>query len=185
MLQRWSRGGRAVTRRNARRARGGELVGWRDLLQRSQRRLDELRIVVPDPFDLDEFVGEVERVHGRPLELGTFRLLPGHECGYVIHFPQRTHDRVTFLRGIGDFSTNNNAVHELAHLIWGHSGRQVGVSAESINVSEVRTPQLLEDEADALAAVILGRGLWGSPPPGYAARHVAALAAGRVNEAFG
>src|SRR5690349_6085830 len=192
-MSRWLRRGLLVPGWTSRRQpRGSSPAGWRDLLDLGQRRLDELGIAVPDPseFDLDLFVDQVvQRVRGgRPLELTEFRRPPGEttECGYTVLFRERSYDLVCYQAGFSDRARVHNAVHELAHLIHGHPGTVLTIGA--IDRSEITSSQRFEDEADALAAVVLGR--WDSsartpePPRGFAARQLAALVAARVDEAF-
>lgn len=157
---------------------------WNGLLARSRRALDELGLVVPEPFDLDAFVAEVERVRGRRLLLRKFRITPDRttHCGYVVLLPRRDYDVVCYLDALSARSTVHNAVHELAHLLLGHSGVRVGVSAAAGAALATAGPE--ESEADALAAVVLGH--WDARPPArWPSPAGTALAAARAREAFG
>lgn len=154
---------------------------WGALLRRIERRLAELGVEIPARFDLDEFVAELERARGRPIVLHVFRQAPGADtvCGYTIMWP--AYDAVCYQESLSDRSSTHYAVHEIGHLVLNHrSGLGPGWSATTPTAG---MDPVEESEADAFAAVVLGR--WDAPPPpDWSAWWALERTAARVHDAF-
>jgi hypothetical protein len=120
---------------------------WAWLLDAAQRRLDDLAVVVPNPFDLQVFTATVaDRLDVR------IRLVPVRMSGFDgsacmgAHFREgRTH-YCTFVTGMSAMHALHNGCHEVSHVVWGHKGTLGGP------VDRDR-----EDEAEAMATVLLRR----------------------------
>lgn len=173
---------------------------WPELLQSCAARLHELGVSAPDPFDLDEFVDHLCDLRGgRKIQLWPFWLPPGGEtvCGrsIVLH----GYDVVYYAHGLSQLATMHNAVHELAHLILGHnsvvgltrSGPEAALAPDAeleraladSGIALDDDPDQAEREAEATAAVLLGR--WDEPAPRpWAARSALRLGAGRLADAL-
>jgi hypothetical protein len=161
-----SRGGPGAFARSARRAltqsHREAPRSWRDLVDRSAQRLGELGISAPVPFDLDRFSRRLGQLRGRQIVLTPISVRPGPAtvCGYCLVLADRDH--VFYARSASPLHTVHNAVHELAHLALGHASLPRPATADH--------PARCEDEADAAAAVLLGR--WQRPAAGSWVRHV-------------
>jgi hypothetical protein len=91
-----------------------------DLRRRCERQLRA--VPIPDPFDLDAFCAEVAGWRGRPLRR---RPVPGLSasapCGVWIATDQADH--VFYDPGTSPLHAEHIVLHELAHIISGHGGR--------------------------------------------------------------
>lgn len=117
---------------------------WPRLLDAARRRLAELALPVPDPFDLDVFAADVANrlglhIRTQPVEMSSF---DGTACLGSTYLVGRTH-YVFYVTGMSRVHSLHNAVHEFGHLLGGHRGVQGAGSAEA--------------EADAMATVVLSR----------------------------
>ncbi len=139
---------------------------WVDLLDRSAHRLDELGITAPAPFDLERFIRQLRELRGREIVLTPIEVRPDAVtvCGYCLTLAEWDH--VFYAQSRSRLHRTHNAVHELAHLVLGHRS----VSPLARPGAAATGPALLgpaeelpgysdrcEDEADAVAAVLLGR----------------------------
>lgn len=117
---------------------------WPCLLDAARRRLAELALPVPDPFDLDVFAADVAdrlglRIRLQPVQMSSF---DGMACLGSTHLEGRTH-YVFYVTGTSRVHSLHIAVHEFGHLLWGHRG--------------VQGAGLAEAQADAMATVVLSR----------------------------
>jgi hypothetical protein len=174
---------RTLTQRHHRAPRS-----WLDLVDRSAQELGELGISAPVPFDLDRFSRRLGQLRGRQIVLTPIAVRPGPAtvCGYCLTLTDRDH--VFYARTGSPLHTLHNAVHELAHLALGHASvaplPRPGTGHDSrLGPAAADCSTRCEDEADAAAAVLLGR--WQHPAPVSRAR-CAALGRGpaRLADAF-
>jgi hypothetical protein len=146
---------------------------------RSERRLRGIR--VPRPFDLDAFCAELAAGRGRPL---IRRPVPGLSadapCGLWIATDKADH--VFYDPGTSTLHAEHIVLHELAHMICGHSGADGAFARLFPDLDPVTVRRVLgrvsytceqEREAEMVASLIRGRS---APPPGTP---------GRVADAFG
>ncbi len=117
---------------------------WSRLLAAARRRLAELALPVPDPFDLRQFTAAAAerlgiRIRLVPVEMSSF---DGGACHGMACLEGRTH-YVFFVAGMSRVHSLHIAVHEVGHLLWRHR--------------RVRGDGLAEAEADAMATVVLSR----------------------------
>ncbi|MFC7277856.1 hypothetical protein ACFQS1_28035 [Paractinoplanes rhizophilus] len=146
---------------------------------RSERRLRGIR--VPRPFDLDAFCAEVAASRGRPL---IRRPIPGLSaeapCGMWIATGQADH--VFYDPGTSPLHAEHIVLHELAHILCGHTGSAGALARLFPDLDAATVSQVLgrvsytceqEREAEMVASLIRGRA---APPPGTI---------GRVAGAFG
>jgi hypothetical protein len=151
---------------------------WLDLVDRSAQRLAELGLTAPVPFDLDRFSRQLVQLRGRQIVLTpiSVRAHSATVCGYCLALADRDH--VFYTRSRSPLHSMHNAVHELAHLALGHGsvapldGRDPGDDPERagwLGLATVGYSERCEDEADATAAVLLGR--WQRPAPRSWVRH--------------
>lgn len=130
--------------------------------------------MVPEPFSLDDLVRQLERRNGRPVVL-TPVSVPADGvtvCGKCLRFSH--YDHVFYAETLSPLHGTHNAVHEIAHLIlehravaplaWsaldpGQHGDSDGVEAvmASLGVTGAGYAETAEHEADAMAAVLLGK----------------------------
>jgi hypothetical protein len=122
---------------------------------------------IPVPFDLGDFAARLERQRDRPIRLRPFTSGPGMPCGLWIGTTEA--DYVYYEQGTTPFHISFIALHEIAHMLLGHSGspaRQglARLVAPGVHPSLVRlilsrsaytTPE--EREAETLASRILDR----------------------------
>jgi hypothetical protein len=174
---------RVLTQRHRRTPRS-----WVDLVDRCAQRLDELGISAPVPFDLDRFSGQLGEMRGRQIVLTpiSIRANSATVCGYCLVLADRDH--VFYARSRSALHSMHNAVHELAHLALGHSSvaplAHPGSGPDSrVALADADYSTRCEDEADATAAVLLGR--WQRAAPRSWVRH-SALGRGpaRLADAF-
>ena len=146
---------------------------------RSERRLRGIR--VPRPFDLDAFCAEVAARRGRPL---IRRPVPGLStdapCGLWIATERADH--VFYDPGTSTLHAEHIVLHELAHILCGHSGSDGAFAQLFPDLDPATVRRVLgrasytceqEREAEMVASLIRGRS---SSSPGML---------GRVADAFG
>jgi hypothetical protein len=187
-----SRGGPGAFTRGSRRAltqrhrRGAQ--SWLDLVDRTALKLGELGISAPVPFDLDRFSRQLVQLRGRQIVLTPISVRPGPAtvCGYCLTLADRDH--VFYARSESPLHTLHNAVHELAHLALGHASvaplPRPGAGHDGrLAPATADCSTRCEDEADAAAAVLLGR--WQHPAPvGRARRAAPGREPARLADAF-
>jgi hypothetical protein len=150
------------------------------LRRRSERRLRGIRI--PNPFDLDAFCDEVAARRGRPL---IRRPVPGLSaeapCGLWIGTASADH--VFYDPGTSPLHAEHIVLHELAHILSGHSGADGAMARLFPDLDPATVSRVLgrvsytnaqEREAEMMASLIRGRS---ARPPG--------TTPGRVADAFG
>lgn len=152
---------------------------WLDLLDRSARRLDDLGVTAPVPFDLEQLSGQLMQLRGRQIVLTPISVRPDSAtvCGYCLTLADRDH--VFYTRVRSPLHSAHNAVHELAHLALGHGSVGPLTGQDPAQCSDQATGWLglastgyserCEDEADAAAAVLLGHRR--RPAPRSGVRH--------------
>jgi hypothetical protein len=162
---------------------------WLDLVDRSAQRLAELGISAPVPFDLDRFSRQLVQLRGRQIVLTpiSVRADSATVCGYCLALADWDH--VFYARSRSPLHSMHNAVHELAHLALGHTSvaplPRPGSGPDSwLGLATADYSTRCEDEADAAAAVLLGR--WQRPASRSWVRH-STLGRGpaRLADAFG
>jgi hypothetical protein len=150
------------------------------LRRRCEERLRGIRI--PSPFDLDAFCAEVEVRRGRPL---IRRPVPGLSaqapCGLWIGTAEADH--VFFDPGTSPLHAEHIVLHELAHILSGHSGADGTFARLFPDLDPATVSRVLgrvsytteqEREAEMMASLIRGRS---APAP--------RTRFGRVADAFG
>ena len=101
------------------------------LRRRCARRLRG--IDVPDPFDLDLFCAGLAVSRGRPLHrrplpsLASPRPVPGAPCGLWLGLPGA--DYVFFDPGTSPLHAEHIVLHEIAHILCGHTAGPTGSAA--------------------------------------------------------
>jgi hypothetical protein len=111
--------------------------------------LQELEM--PVPFDLCQFVSELERQRRRPILLRPFSFEPGCPCGLWISTAEV--DYIYHEAGTTPFHATHIAVHEIAHMLLGH---------EHTAAWEQFIKLLAPDVDQALIKLILGRSAYAS-----------------------
>jgi len=151
------------------------------LRRRCERRLRGIRI--PNPFDLDAFCAEVEARRGRPLlRRPVPGLSSGAPCGLWIGTDEADH--VFYDPGTSPLHAEHIVLHEVAHILMGHTLSRLGVRAELFPdldpatvtrvLGRVSYTTAQEREAEMMASLIRGR--FGRAPR---------TTLGRVADAFG
>ena len=133
------------------------------LRRRCERRLRGIRI--PHPFDLNAFCGELADRRGRPLHL---RPVPGLSsdapCGLWIGTTRADH--VFYDPGTSPLHAEHIVLHELAHILCGHSGGDAAMSRLFPDLDPAAVGRVLgrvsytseqEREAEMMASLIRGR----------------------------
>nr|WP_296064373.1 hypothetical protein [uncultured Actinoplanes sp.] len=146
------------------------------LRRRCEARLRGLRI--PSPFDLDAFCDEVAARRGRPL---VRQAVPGLSaeapCGLWVGTGRADH--VFYDPGTSPLHAEHIVLHELAHILSGHSGRDAGLARLFPDLDPATVRRVLgrvsyttaqEREAEMMASLIRGRP---APPPGTTLGRVA------------
>jgi hypothetical protein len=152
------------------------------LRHRSEQRLRGIR--VPAPFDLDAFCGEVAARRGRPLIRRPVAGLSAEApCGLWIATDKADH--VFYDPGTSPLHAEHIVLHELAHILSGHSGVDGSIAKLFPDLDPATVRRVLgrvsyttaqEREAEMMASLIRGRS-------SRAARHTTTLA--RFADAFG
>jgi hypothetical protein len=150
------------------------------LRRRCEERLRGIRI--PSPFNLDAFCAEVESRRGRPL---IRRPVPGLNaaapCGLWIGTTAADH--VFYDPGTSPLHAEHIVLHELAHILSGHSGADGALAQLFPDLDPATVSRVLgrvgytteqEREAEMMASLIRGRS---ARPPG--------TRFGRLADAFG
>jgi hypothetical protein len=133
------------------------------LRRRCEARLRGIRI--PSPFHLDVFCAEVEKRRGRPL---IRRPVPGLSaeapCGLWIG--TATADHVFHDPGTSPLHAEHIVLHELAHILSGHSGGDGSLARLFPDLDPATVSRVLgrvsytteqEREAEMMASLIRGR----------------------------
>ncbi|MBL7259142.1 hypothetical protein JKJ07_32985 [Actinoplanes sp. LDG1-01] len=145
--------------------------------RRCEARLRGIR--VPDPFDLDEFCAQVSARRGRPL---IRQAVPGLSdeapCGLWIGTERADH--VFFDPGTSPLHAEHIVLHELSHILCGHSGSDAALGTLFPDLEPAAVRQMLgektmlgrarytdeqEREAEMMASLIRGRSARPSPTP--------------------
>ncbi|AVT31850.1 hypothetical protein C6361_22935 [Plantactinospora sp. BC1] len=164
----------AIWRQHAARRNGGPMT-----LRQVRRRCEQLArgIRVPDPFDLDTFIGDFGADRGRPVHLIAFDLPPGAPCGLCVSTDAA--DYLVVTSAATGVQRVHIALHELAHLLLEHrlhllddvqGSRQLfrhldpGVVRAMFARTNYSSQE--EQEAETLASLLGQRaGLWRPPAP--------------------
>jgi hypothetical protein len=146
---------------------------WRQLRKRSEELLEGL--VVPDPFDLDEFAAAVGRRRGKPIRVvdvspsrGELLTVGGGGatmCGLLLQFAG---EDIIVVEARDWVHRVHVGLHEIAHLECGHLGRHPPMSAlrlfPDLDESMVRGvfgrtgySEVQEREAEGLASLLSAR----------------------------
>lgn len=146
------------------------------LRRRCEARLRGIRI--PSPFDLDAFCAELAGRRGRPL---LRHAVPGLSadapCGLWVGTDRADH--VFYDPGTSPLHAEHIVLHELAHILSGHSGADAGLSSLFPDLDPATVRRVLgrvgyttaqEREAEMIASLIRGR-----PPRAAAGRLAGAL----------
>ncbi|MGX6607919.1 hypothetical protein ACWKSP_38210 [Micromonosporaceae bacterium Da 78-11] len=138
------------------------------LRRRCERRLRGIR--VPGPFDLDAFCAEVAARRGRPLHrLPVPGLSSGAPCGLWVGTDRADH--VFYDPGTSPLHAEHIVLHELAHILSGHSGGDGALAGLFPDLDPATVSRALgrtgysteqEREAEMMASLIRGRS---GPPP--------------------
>ena len=142
-------------------------LSWLDLLDQSAGKLNELGVTAPTPFDLETFLRQLIHLRGRQIVLTPIAVRADSTtvCGYCLKLARWDH--VFYTRSRSPLHRTHNAVHELAHLVLGH--RSVAPLARPdpypadqpsdgwLGMADGSYSKRCEDEADAAAAILLGR----------------------------
>src|SRR3569833_1034021 len=129
------------------------------LRRRCERRLRGVRI--PQPFDLDAFCLEVESRRGRRLLRRAVPGLSSHApCGVWIG--TRDADHVFYDPGTSPLHAEHIVLHELAHILSGHSSPEAllpGLAPAVVTrvLGRVGYSTEQEREAEMMASLIRGR----------------------------
>jgi hypothetical protein len=136
------------------------MVGLR---RRCERRLRGIRI--PSPFDLETFCAEVEARRGRPLiRRPVAGLSASAPCGLWIGTPAADH--VFYDPGTSPLHAEHIVLHELAHILSGHSGTDGALARLFPDLDPATVSRVLgrasytsaqEREAEMMASLIRGR----------------------------
>ena len=133
------------------------------LRRRSEKRLRGIRI--PNPFDLDAFCAEVSARRGRPLIRESVPGLSAEApCGLWIGTDRA--DYVFYDPGTSPLHAEHIVLHELAHILCGHSGGDAAMSRLFPDLDPAAVGRVLgrvsytseqEREAEMMASLIRGR----------------------------
>lgn len=140
-------------------------LSWLDLLDQSAQKLNDLGIHVPAPFDMDRFLKHLMQLRGREIVLTPISVRADSTtvCGYCLTLARWDH--VFYNQSRSPLHRTHNAVHELAHLMLGHrsvapltlAGRTASEQPGRLGTTDAGYSERAEDEADAAAAILLGR----------------------------
>lgn len=143
-------------------------LSWLDLLDESASKLNALGVTAPTPFDLETFLRQLMQLRGRQIVLTPISVRADSTtvCGYCLKLARWDH--VFYTQSRSPLHRTHNAVHELAHLVLGHSsvgpltGPVPALAADQLQPSWLGLAaagysERCEDEADAAAAILLGR----------------------------
>src|SRR3954451_1373115 len=143
--------------------RAGSLTAMEGLRRRCERRLRGIRI--PEPFDLDAFCAEVAHRRNRPLHRTAVPgLRSGAPCGLWIG--TATADHVFYDPGTSPLHAEHIVLHELAHILSGHSGADGALARLFPDLDPGTVHRVLgrvsyttaqEREAEMMASLIRGR----------------------------
>jgi hypothetical protein len=133
------------------------------LRRRCEARLRGIRI--PSPFDLDAFCAELAEQRGRPL---LRHAVPGLSadapCGLWVGTDRADH--VFYDPGTSPLHAEHIVLHELAHILSGHSGADAGLTTLFPDLDPATVRRVLgrvgyttaqEREAEMIASLIRGR----------------------------
>ena len=133
------------------------------LRRRCEARLRGIRI--PSPFDLDAFCAEVELRRGRPLIRRPVAGLSAEApCGLWIGTANADH--VFYDPGTSPLHAEHIVLHELAHILSGHSGGEGALARLFPDLDPATVTRVLgrvsyttaqEREAEMMASLIRGR----------------------------
>jgi hypothetical protein len=136
-------------------------MSWVDLLDHSAQKLNDLGVQVPAPFHLEQFLEHLVQLRGRQIVLTPISVRADSTtvCGYCLTLARWDH--VFYTQSRSPLHRTHNAVHELAHLVLGHRSVAplTGAADRSswLGLADTGYSERAEDEADAAAAVLLGR----------------------------
>jgi hypothetical protein len=145
---------------------------------------------IPSPFDLDVLLARVAAGRGRMIYLHSFVSGPGIPCGLWLGTAKADH--IFTEAGTSPWHRTQIAVHELAHMLLGHSSTGDGALRLASMVAPDVSPALIrmflgrsvfltaeERDAETLASLVLSRA---SARP---AARPAGYGAGRLQAAWG
>lgn len=131
-----------------------------------QRIVDQL--VLPDPFDVTEFIGALARARGRPIELVPVSSQLDAPCGVLITTDRA--DYIVYATDTTPLHQQHILLHEAAHVICGHYKTAVAAPAAARVLLPNLPPALIqralgrsvytepqEQEAELVASLILTR----------------------------
>jgi hypothetical protein len=120
---------------------------------------------IPSPFDLDAFCDEVAARRGRPLQLHPVPGLSAEApCGMWVGTDRADH--VFYDPGTSPLHAEHIVLHELAHILSGHSGADAGLAHLFPDLDPATVRRALgrvgyttaqEREAEMIASLIRGR----------------------------
>ena len=111
---------------------------------------------LPDPFDVEEFIGSLAATRGRPIELMPISAKPDLPCGLVLTI--RDADLIVYRADTTALHREHILLHEAAHILCGHDGSAAGGGAFE---SAART--LMPNLSMELVRSVLGRTVYGEP----------------------
>ncbi|WUI04127.1 hypothetical protein OHR68_20790 [Spirillospora sp. NBC_00431] len=120
-------------------------MGPKKMEQRCHRLI--ARLELPDPFDLEDFIGRLERRRSRPVRLIASKLPSGVICGAWIR-TART-DYIYYEEGTTGVHKQHIILHEIGHMLLDHKASSLARSS----VADL----LLPDLDPALVKSVLGR----------------------------
>ncbi|NUP47963.1 MAG: hypothetical protein HOW97_11715 [Catenulispora sp.] len=124
--------------------------GRTELWRRCRAVVD--RLVLPDPFDAESFIGMLARERGRPIELIPLPFRPDRPCGLLVS----THraDVIIYSSDTTAMHRQHILLHEAAHLVRGHDGGPGSATGSGV---------LLPHLSPALIRSVLGRTVYNEP----------------------
>ncbi|MFF4398669.1 ParH-like protein [Streptomyces sp. NPDC001480] len=123
---------------------------WRQWRQ-CQRIVDQL--VLPEPFDVTEFISELARTRGRPIELVAVPSQFDAPCGVLVTTDRA--DYIVYAHDTTPLHQQHILLHEAAHVICGHY--------ETASAPPAAARVLLPDLPPALVRRVLSRSVYTEP----------------------
>lgn len=124
--------------------------GRTELWRRCRAVVD--RLDLPDPFDVEGFIGMLARQRGRPIELIPLPFRPDRPCGLLVTTLRA--DVIIYSSDTTAMHRRHILLHEAAHLVRGHDGGPDSTAGPAL---------LLPHLSPALIKSVLGRTVYSEP----------------------
>lgn len=110
-------------------------------------------VSLPEPFDAETFTASLAAERGRPIELMPVSAPEGAPCGLLMSTERA--DYILFPTNTTALHRQHILLHEVGHLLCGHTGADPGVDGVAIDAAAGR--QLMPNLSPELVRRVLGR----------------------------